>query len=67
LRRDVKAIAQQVVCVEAFVDVHRPAEQARALGSPFNVLHRLDRSQQHGGRMAFALGHHIHAVVHSVD
>jgi len=67
LRRDVKAIAQQVVCVEAFVDVHCPAKQAGALSSPFDILHRFDRSQQHGGRMTFALGYHIHAVVHSVD
>ena len=31
------------------------------------MAHRLNGSQQHGGRMPFALRHHVHAVIHPVD
>ena len=64
---DIEIVADQVVSVEAPVDVHRFAEQSRALGSAIDIFHRLDGPQQHGGRMPFALRHDIHAVVHPVD
>lgn len=66
-RGDVKVVAQEVVRVEATVNVHRAAEQARPLRATREVLHRLDGAQQHGGGVAGAFGDDVHAVVHSVD
>ena len=65
--RDVEIVADQVVCVEAPVNVHRLTEQSRALGSAIDISHRLDGPQQHSGSVPFVLGHDIHAVVHAVD
>ncbi len=64
---DIEIVADQVVSVESPVNVHRLAEQSRALGSAIDVFHRLDGPQQHGGRVPFLLCHDIHAVVHTVD
>ena len=38
----------------------KPGLQVR----PVTFLHRLDRPQQDGGRMAFAFRYDVHAVVH---
>ncbi len=64
---DIEVVAEQVVSVEAPVDVHRLAEQSRALSSAIDILHGFDSPQQHGGPVSFALGYDIHAVIHAVD
>ena len=46
---DEQVIAQQVVAVESLVDAHGAAEQRRPLRAFFQVLHRFQRAQQHGG------------------
>jgi len=42
---DIEIVADQVVSVEAPVDVHRFTEQSRALGSPIDIFDRLDGPQ----------------------
>ena len=64
---DIEVVADQVVSVEAPVDVHRFTEQPRALGSAIDIFHRLDGPQQHSGPVPFVLGYDIHAVVHAID
>ena len=53
--------------VESSVNLHRAAKQARAAGPAFDIFHRLNGAQQNCRRMAFAFGHDVHAVIHSVD
>ena len=64
---DIEIAADQVVSVEAPIDVHRFTEQSRALGSVVDIFHRLDGPQQDRGGVPFVLGHDIHAAVHAVD
>src|ERR1035438_6684385 len=64
---DVEILAQQVVSVEALVNLHGSAEQAGALGAAFDILHRLNGAQQDGGGMTFPFRDHVHAVVHAID
>jgi len=64
---NIEIVADQVVSVEARVDVHRFAQQPGALGPSIDIFHWLDRPQQHCGRMAFGLGHDIHAAVYPID
>ena len=66
-RGDVKIVTEQVVRVQAPVNVQRAAEQAGTAGPAPDMAHRLDGAQQDGGRMTFALRHHVHAVIHPVD
>jgi len=64
---DIEIIADQVVSVEASVNVHPFAKQPRALGPAIDIFHRFDGPQQYGGRVPFMLGHDVHAVVHAVN
>src|SRR6266404_2249623 len=56
-RADVEVIAEQIVVIEALVDVHRPAQQPRPLRSSPYISDGFDGAQQDGRSVAFTLGH----------
>ena len=43
--------------------IGKPGDKQHAL----NILHRLERAQQNGGRVTLAFRHHVHAMIHPVD
>jgi hypothetical protein len=66
-RGDEKIIAQQIMAIEAFIDLQRPAEQTRPGSLGGNIFHRLEGADQDRGRVSFPLRHHVHAEIHPVD
>jgi len=65
--RDEKIVAQQIVRIQAAVNVHRAAQQSRPLRAAGEIFHRFDGAEQNGGRMAFAFRHDIHAMMDAIN
>ena len=66
-RSNIQVIAQQIVPVQAFINLHRPAEQPGPICPPLDILDRFNGTKQNSRCMAFSLSHDIHAEVHPVN
>ena len=55
------------MAVQPAVNFHRAAKQARSVGFACEIFHRFKRAQQNGGRVAFAFGHDIHAMMDAIN
>jgi hypothetical protein len=63
----VEIVTEQVVSVQAPVNVHRTAKETGTLATATNIHHRLNCAQQDGARISFWLGHYVHAVIVAID
>jgi hypothetical protein len=64
---DEKLISTKIAAVKPAIDPHGAAEKPRPARAPVYAVGRLKGPEQYCGAMSFRFGHHIHAVVDSVN